>query len=163
MSEVVRCPKCNSAVSVTAAQSGQRVQCPSCLKQFLAPSSIGVAGTTADDDDWLSLDDSPVETTPRTSASVSKDDSPDSASPQGVSEKRPTESADKRGVESGRSAKASSSIEPEEDPFSFAPETPAAGGSGSKSGFDGGDLFANLPPVDTTPSPSTFPTSRSTG
>jgi DNA-directed RNA polymerase subunit M/transcription elongation factor TFIIS len=60
MSEIVHCPKCHSAVSVQAKQTGQRVQCPSCLKQFLAPSTLGDSGASVEDDDWLTLDDSPA-------------------------------------------------------------------------------------------------------
>lgn len=59
MSEIVHCPKCRSAVSVGAGQAGKRVQCPSCSKEFFAPSTLGGGGPTSDDDDWLSLDDSP--------------------------------------------------------------------------------------------------------
>lgn len=60
MSQIVQCPKCQSPVSVSAEQSGKKLQCPSCLKPFLAPASVsGAGGTSAEDDDWLSLSDEP--------------------------------------------------------------------------------------------------------
>ncbi len=61
MTEIVHCPKCNAAVSVAPQQAGQKVQCPGCLKAFLAPSVIAGAsgGAAGDDDDWLNLDESP--------------------------------------------------------------------------------------------------------
>lgn len=68
MSEVVQCPKCHSAVTVGADQAGMRVQCPSCLQQFLAPSTLGSAGATAEDEDWLTLDDSPAPPSPKATA-----------------------------------------------------------------------------------------------
>ena len=56
MSQIVHCPKCHSSVSIASEQAGQRVQCPSCLKSFIAPVAVaGTAGTTDEDEDWLSL------------------------------------------------------------------------------------------------------------
>ncbi|MEO1528296.1 MAG: hypothetical protein AAFX06_22975 [Planctomycetota bacterium] len=61
MSQIVRCPKCNSAVSVGPNQGGQRLQCPSCLQQFIAPALVtGGASATSEDEDWLSLDEGPT-------------------------------------------------------------------------------------------------------
>ncbi|MCS7469019.1 hypothetical protein NZK35_20395 [Stieleria sp. ICT_E10.1] len=68
MSEIVHCPKCHSAVTVGADQAGRRVQCPSCLKEFLAPSSLGGAGSSDEDEDWLSLADPEELTAPPTAS-----------------------------------------------------------------------------------------------
>ncbi|MCO8120291.1 hypothetical protein NHH03_00985 [Stieleria sp. TO1_6] len=134
MPEIVHCPKCHSAVSVQAGQAGQRVQCPSCLKQFLAPASLSGAGSSAEDEDWLSLAD------------------PDTASPatpqRPVAADQPTSTA----------ADASPS---DEDPFlddddegldvELIDETDADSAGFGASGFgdsDPDDLFAGLPSLD---------------
>ncbi|WP_149495968.1 zinc ribbon domain-containing protein [Roseiconus lacunae] len=55
MTQIVHCPKCQSAVSIQAEQAGTRVQCPSCQKIFLAPAVLGAGGASEEDEDWLSL------------------------------------------------------------------------------------------------------------
>ncbi|QDV46522.1 hypothetical protein Enr13x_64310 [Stieleria neptunia] len=79
MSEIVHCPKCHSAVTVGADQAGRRVQCPSCLKEFFAPSSLGGAGSSAEDEDWLSLADPPAATA---ASKATESESPQAPSPE---------------------------------------------------------------------------------
>lgn len=130
MSEVVHCPKCQSAVTVGADQAGTRVQCPSCLKQFLAPSSIGQAGATSDDEDWLSLGD-PVELAAGdiTAQATGSDPKAGATSDEGTTDELSPfidlESPDSEDILA-------------DDPFV---ETPS-----SESGAE--DLFADLPPVE---------------
>ena len=55
----LQCPRCNGSVVVADHAAGKRVKCPHCEQSFLAP---GIAATSDDDndeDDWLTLSDSP--------------------------------------------------------------------------------------------------------
>lgn len=121
MSEIVHCPKCDTAVSVGSDQAGLRVQCPSCLKEFLAPSTIGgSADSSGDDDDWLILEDVPatkptVGDSPFIEAAMADIQSADDWGSPGTSDDLL-----------------------EEDPFVDVPEDPS----------DPNDLFADLPPID---------------
>ena len=54
MSQSLQCPRCNGSVTIADDAAGQRVKCPHCQQQFLAP---GIAATSNDDDDWLMLDE----------------------------------------------------------------------------------------------------------
>ncbi len=55
MSQSLQCPRCNGSVTIADDAAGQRVKCPHCQQDFLAP---GIGATINDDDDWLSLDES---------------------------------------------------------------------------------------------------------
>jgi hypothetical protein len=69
-------------VSVADDAAGQRVRCPHCEQTFLAP---GIASTTNDDDDWLSLDEAPAKpqqpATPPPAPTPSAASSPPAAQP----------------------------------------------------------------------------------
>ncbi|QDV87701.1 BRcat domain-containing protein [Planctomycetes bacterium TBK1r] len=122
MSDIVHCPKCHSAVTVGAAHAGRRVQCPSCLKEFLAPSSLGGAGSSAEDEDWLSLAD-PEELTATPTAS-----------------------------KSGSPAAAPPDIDDDDDDlFGENPFVDVSDDDGLESESDPADLFAGLPSLDELP------------
>ncbi|WP_372899330.1 hypothetical protein [Stieleria sp.] len=122
MSDIVHCPKCHSAVTVGAAQAGRRVQCPSCLKEFLAPSSLGGAGSSAEDEDWLSLAD-PEELT--ATPTTSKSGSPAAAPPD--------------------------IDDDDDDLFGENPFVDVSDDDGLESESDPADLFAGLPSLDELP------------
>ncbi|MDV6031113.1 MAG: hypothetical protein F9B45_13610 [Phycisphaera sp. RhM] len=130
MSEIVHCPKCHSAVTVGADQAGRRVQCPSCLKEFLAPSSLGGAGSSAEDEDWLSLaDPDELTATPHPSASASP-----AAAPPDLDDND------------------------DDDLFGENPFVDVSDDDGLESESDSTDLFAGLPSLDELPSFAAGPT-----
>ena len=65
MSILVQCPRCNGAVSIADRAAGKRVKCPHCAEAFLAP-GISALEKVEDEDDWLSLDEKPLQSTPAT-------------------------------------------------------------------------------------------------
>ena len=66
----VQCPRCNGAVSIAEQAAGKRVKCPHCAESFLAP-GIAMVEKENDEDDWLSLDEKPLQSTPSTGAAPS--------------------------------------------------------------------------------------------
>jgi len=69
----LQCPRCNGSVAVADNAAGKRVKCPHCEQNFLAPGIAATPPDDNDDDDWLTLNDSP---TPGDSATNSKSDTP---------------------------------------------------------------------------------------
>lgn len=140
MTEIVHCPKCKAAVSVAPQQAGQKVQCPGCLKSFLAPSVIaGSSGSAAgDDDDWLSLDDSPPVDPPADPPATSATPTQSSTNPY-LSSQPPSSSP------SPPASGGSSSVQDDNDIFDDVEviQEPAAGGHD-----DPNDLFAGLPSLE---------------
>ncbi|WP_182868049.1 hypothetical protein [Stieleria mannarensis] len=134
MSEIVHCPKCHSAVTVAREQAGNRVQCPSCLKEFLAPASLGGAGATSEDEDWLSLADAPAPPSPAAGKS----------SPAAASDK--TRSPNPAPTESG-----------DETPFDENPFVDLPADAASENESDPADMFANFPSLDEFSGPNAGP------
>jgi len=60
----LQCPRCNGSVSVTDDAAGKRVKCPHCEQDFLAPGIAADNSSKEDEDDWLTLSDSPAPTVP---------------------------------------------------------------------------------------------------
>ena len=56
MPQTMHCPRCQSTVGISDDAAGTRVRCPQCEQVFTVP---GIAASTSDDDDWLSLDPVP--------------------------------------------------------------------------------------------------------
>ena len=56
MPQQVQCPKCAQSVTVDEQSAGKRLRCPHCSKEFLAP---GIVASSSDDDDWLALETDP--------------------------------------------------------------------------------------------------------
>lgn len=75
MSQTLECPSCKKAVRAEPEHAGKKVRCPSCKKPFMVP---GIAPTTNDDDDWLSLDDEPKSKPASSTKSKSKTTVPSS-------------------------------------------------------------------------------------
>ncbi|TWT93315.1 zinc-ribbon domain-containing protein [Stieleria varia] len=81
MPQSLHCPQCNANVTVGPQHSGQRVACPRCGKQFVAPGSLAPSTRAGDDeDDWLTLDD-PKPPAPLTSPSRSSASGPSPSGP----------------------------------------------------------------------------------
>lgn len=68
----VRCPACQTPLTVAAQQAGQRIRCHACNHALLVPAAATDAGAASnsddDDDDWLNLD-SPAAPAPPVAAS----------------------------------------------------------------------------------------------
>ncbi|QEF96846.1 hypothetical protein Mal15_08760 [Stieleria maiorica] len=133
MSEIVHCPKCHSAVTVASGQAGNRVQCPSCLKEFLAPATLGGAGATSEDEDWLTLAESPAP-----------------PSPTAGSTPQPTSSNQSRSPVPG-------STETDDELFGENPFVDLPTDATSETESDPADLFANLPSLDEFSPPTAGP------
>ena len=60
MPKSLQCPRCNGSVSITDGAAGKRVKCPHCEQNFLAPGIAADSSSKEDEDDWLTLSDSPT-------------------------------------------------------------------------------------------------------
>ncbi|MAI30135.1 MAG: hypothetical protein CBE00_00105 [Planctomycetaceae bacterium TMED240] len=60
MPNSLQCPRCNGSVSITDSAAGKRVKCPHCEQTFLAPGIASDSNSQEDEDDWLTLNDSPA-------------------------------------------------------------------------------------------------------
>jgi DNA-directed RNA polymerase subunit M/transcription elongation factor TFIIS len=176
MSEIVHCPKCQAAVSVAPSQAGQRVQCPSCLKPFLAPKSLaGTASASAEDEDWLSLADPatpPVATRPSAESQSAKSQSAksraaeskpeDSQAGQPESAEAESESTESEPVKSGPGGFFLTDPT-EESPFLDEADFFEQPNHDSATPADSPteDLFADLPPLEE-PVPSSGKTTAET-
>ena len=156
MPQTLQCPKCNKAVSVSDQVAGKRVNCPHCSKTFLAP---GIVATKSDDDDWLSLDDTPAQ------AANPKQTAPKQTAPKKSPPKKPRPKATppRPAITPPRPAitPAPAEIKPATmGPAVTSPPTSGSPSAGPNLGDDlGGDLDDDLgdlmlPPVDLKPRPN---------
>ncbi|MDB4423190.1 hypothetical protein N9276_01270, partial [Rhodopirellula sp.] len=60
----LQCPRCNGSVSITDDASGKRVKCPHCEQNFIAPGIAADTSREEDEDDWLTLSDTPAPVVP---------------------------------------------------------------------------------------------------
>lgn len=63
MPKSLQCPRCNGSVSITDSAAGKRVKCPHCEQNFLAPGIAADSNNEENEDDWLTLSDSPAPAT----------------------------------------------------------------------------------------------------
>jgi uncharacterized membrane protein YiaA/DNA-directed RNA polymerase subunit M/transcription elongation factor TFIIS len=68
----LQCPRCNGSVSIADNAAGKRVKCPHCEQNFLAPGIVADSSSEEDEDDWLTLSDSPVPAHPSSPSSDSQ-------------------------------------------------------------------------------------------
>jgi len=68
----LQCPRCNGSVSIADNAAGKRVKCPHCEQNFLAPGIAADSSSEEDQDDWLTLSDSPVPAHPSSPSSDSQ-------------------------------------------------------------------------------------------
>ena len=83
MPKSLKCPRCNGSVSISENAAGKRVTCPHCEQSFLAPGIATETSTDADEDDWLTLDDTPTPLVSSSSPTL-----PDKPEPSGSSPKK---------------------------------------------------------------------------
>ena len=81
MPKSLQCPRCNGSVSISDNAAGKRVNCPHCEQSFLAPGIVTETGTEADEDDWLTLDDTPTPLVPSSTPNVPDKPKPPRTSP----------------------------------------------------------------------------------
>ena len=72
MPKSLQCPRCNGSVSIADNAAGKRVKCPHCEQNFLAPGIAADSSSEEDEDDWLTLSDSPVPAHPSSPSSDSQ-------------------------------------------------------------------------------------------
>ena len=72
MPKSLQCPRCNGSVSIADNAAGKRVKCPHCEQNFLAPGIAADSSSEEDQDDWLTLSDSPVPAHPSSPSSDSQ-------------------------------------------------------------------------------------------
>ncbi|MGB1814558.1 MAG: hypothetical protein ACPHJ3_04325 [Rubripirellula sp.] len=72
MPKSLQCPRCNGSVSIADNAAGKRVKCPHCEQNFLAPGIVADSSSEEDEDDWLTLSDSPVPAHPSSPSSDSQ-------------------------------------------------------------------------------------------
>ena len=72
----LQCPRCNGSVSVADDAAGKRVKCPHCEQNFLTPGIAPKSSDEDDDDDWLTLNDSPTADTSSNPAKAAKPPQP---------------------------------------------------------------------------------------
>lgn len=132
MPQTMHCPRCQSTVGISDDAAGTRVRCPQCEQEFTVP---GIAASTSDDDDWLTLDPVPP---------PADDAAPVSSGPQGDL------SADDPFADSNLNTPAD--VMTEADVTAPSSAAHAGGGDDSPFGFSLDDFTAG---TDAVPAPAT--------
>jgi len=90
----LQCPRCTGSVSIADNAAGKRVKCPHCEQNFLAPGIAADSNKEEDEDDWLTLSDSPAPANPKPANPSSIDsDPPNSPVPSKTKETPPQKDA----------------------------------------------------------------------
>jgi len=125
----LQCPRCNGSVSITDSAAGKRVKCPHCEQNFLAPGIAADSNNKEDEDDWLTLSDSPAPATPSPEGPTSPHSKPPSSTVPSAT--KPQNDAPL--PDDDESFFSESSLPPIETPDAAAANHPNAGGVTSQS------------------------------